>query len=261
MKNAKTKTVFWIGGLVVACLAIALLAGLTTRASSNPSDYLSVERWFSTPDERTEGNYPIYSVRISDYSFKVERWKYVIRNDATCTGSIFRNNGQDAGNYSNVVYINQNRLTTEPTPLGTQADISYRPSSDTVANDYNGKYICFAIRAVDGRWPTIGSQLDFSTGVRTTPTITVSPKANNWQVSVANSNSAFWFYSDSCSKTHVDRVENSSKRYFTESVNIPYLFTEIGAPGGGATTVCIVAVDSNNNALHWLVDIPARYRY
>ena len=96
----------------------------------------------------------------------VERWKWVIRGDGTCNGSIFTNDGDGQGNLSDVVYYSN---VFDPTDHPTDDQMFEQ------INNYHDQYICFSALLSDGSWVNgLGTQLDL---IRAS-TIVVLPE--NW---------------------------------------------------------------------------------
>ncbi|MYB40422.1 hypothetical protein F4X86_04120 [Candidatus Saccharibacteria bacterium] len=110
----------------VAVLAVAGYAGIS-RGAGGP---------------RIEINDASYTAYTSTH-VTAERWKYVIRNDATCDGSIWSLEGRQ-GNYSEIVY-------------GSNV---YTPASKGEIAEHDGKYICFNALLTNGEWEQVGTRLN-----------------------------------------------------------------------------------------------------
>ena len=147
---------------VVAIAGITLLAIRTSAATDSGGLQIVEERY-----EGTWGIYNIHRVTLPE-DFELERWKYLIRHDDTCSGSTFGNDGKDTEGNLPLRYDEDD----EPVYVSysTDPDIEYIPfntSSYEEASTFDGKYVCFAVRAQDGRWPVIGAQLNIDWTPRT----------------------------------------------------------------------------------------------
>ncbi len=127
-------------------LATGIVAGgiLTARAATEDSIYIQTD------------NTNTYIAGAGD-DLTVERWKYLIRDDDTCNGSIFTDGGRNQDNHplsfdsdDNAVYVVYNSN-------------EYTPDNDDAITAHNGKYICFNAKLTDGSWQQVGRQLNLST--------------------------------------------------------------------------------------------------
>ena len=101
----------------------------------------------------------------------VERWKWVIRGDDTCNGSIFTNDGEGQGNLSDVVYYSN----------------VFDPTEQQIV-EYDGQYICFSALLSDGSWENgLGTQLDLIPEVSTDN----DPLPGSWDSYCLNE-SSYW---------------------------------------------------------------------
>ena len=161
---------------VVAIAGITLLAIRTSAATDSGGLQIVEERY-----EGTWGIYNIHRVTLPE-DFELERWKYLIRDDDTCSGSTFGNDGKDTEGNLPLRYDEDD----EPVYVSysTDPDIEYIPfntSSYEEASTFDGKYVCFAVRAQDGRWPVIGTQLDIDWTPRTGgPSDVECPDGHEW---------------------------------------------------------------------------------
>ena len=133
-KNSISKKQFVIG--LVAILIVGIVGAGIFQASAATEPGLGVSVGLS------DGSYNATATDV-----EVERWKYTIRDDDTCNGSIFTNGGRDAGNLIDVVY-NSN---------------SYTPADKEEVAEFNDKYICFNALLSDGSWEQVGRQFSWTT--------------------------------------------------------------------------------------------------
>ena len=133
--NSISKKQFIIG--LLAVLAVGIVgAGVLVSAATEDSVYITTELGGGT-----------YTAGSGD-KLTIERWKYTIRDDNTCDGSVFVNNGKDAGNLTDIVYGSN----------------SYTPANANEVGQFNDKYICFDGLDESGTWHHVGRQLVWSPG-------------------------------------------------------------------------------------------------
>ena len=133
----------WLWIILAAVAAVAILIGfvafLGNRGSAAPDDgaYIDVQRLYEE-----KGSHAGYFAQTAPGDYETEKWRYVIRADETCDGSVFENGGQDvAGNLTEVVY-----------------DSSVYQPDVAGADLYHQKYVCFTVLA-EGSWLHGGSQI------------------------------------------------------------------------------------------------------
>ena len=134
MTIAKNKNI-WIIGLATLAAAALIIISVASYSKAAGGPHITKENNTYTGRASTAPSY--------EDEF-VERWKYVIRDDATCDGSIFTNNGEDADNLIDVVYGSN----------------SFTPADTDEIASFNGKYICFNALLTNGNWLQVGSQLE-----------------------------------------------------------------------------------------------------
>ena len=148
----KTQNIFqtykiWLA-LAAVAVAVAAMAFLGIRASAGTYDAIGIEQ---------KDNQLIARYDASEGKPQVEKWKYLIREDDTCSGSIFRDGGRDQGN--TVLYHRQS--DDSPVYVKYNSNVFHldAPWSEFIADIYIGQYICFQALLTDGSWAAPAGRL------------------------------------------------------------------------------------------------------
>ncbi|MYB40251.1 hypothetical protein F4X86_03250 [Candidatus Saccharibacteria bacterium] len=151
MQKAKTKTnpftyaIITVG--LLAVLGIVLFFGLSGQAAGP---------WYVSKDGNTYTALPEAGYNFGSSSHIVERWKYAVRGDDTCDGSVFTNGGRNSdGN----LQLGQDS-SGSPTYVVYGSE-SFAPNEGQLP-DFDGKYICFQALLRNGDWVSVGRQMEFT---------------------------------------------------------------------------------------------------
>ena len=132
-------------------ICLAAIVFLAFRATASLGPYVEISN---------QNGAMAYTAHASEDK-TAERWKYVIRDDDTCDGTIFVDNGRGAGNFTEVVY-GSNSFSADNELFSLEA-LNDSPWSGK--ETYGGRYICFNALLDDGGWQQVGSRMDFLVSV------------------------------------------------------------------------------------------------